>query len=362
MSHNKSQHRYALGKYQYGDKAGRPLARSLHPPSSATCIPSIALPSGEITSEPRSIQKAFSDYFTALYNLPPPYLLTRILVAVVYRNMYMKLLSQNLDVESGNYLDCPFSLEELLEVITNTPSGKSLGPDGITSKFYKIYKDSITSFMLRVFNSISAINGFTPQTLEAHITLLPKPDKDLNLCSSYHQISLIGIDIKSYAKMIALCLQSHIPNLIHADQVGFVQGSEARDNTLKSLLLIDHTHSAKIPACLLSINAEKAFDRVGWPFLEKTFIQIGLGPNLLRKIMALYTKPRARIWINQSLSSSFPIQNGTRQGCPLSPLLFVLVMEHLVTALRQNSCVTGIPLDGQEVKLAVFADDLLLCH
>lgn len=91
-----------------------------------------------------------------------------------------------------------------------------------------------------------------------------------------------------------------------------------------------------------------------------SLIQIGLGSNLLHKILALYTKPEARIRINGSLTTSFTIQNGTCQGCPLSPLLNVLVMEHLVTAIRQNSSITGIQINQKEIKLALFADDLLL--
>lgn len=85
-----------------------------------------------------------------------------------------------------------------------------------------------------------------------------------------------------------------------------------------------------------------------------------MGPNLLNKILALYSKPKARKRNNGSLTTSFPIQNGTHQGCPLSPLLYVLVMEHLATAIRQNPSITGIQIDQQEIKLALFADDLLL--
>lgn len=130
---------------------------------------------------------------------------------------------------------------------------------------------------------------------------------------------------------------------------GVCPGREACDNTLKCLLLMDHAQTAKIRACLLYVDAEKAFKHVGWLILEQTLVQIGLRPALLRKIMALYAKPSAKIRINQSLTLSFSIQNGTRQGCLLSPFLLILVMEHLVAALRQNPLITGIPIDGCQV-------------
>lgn len=164
-------------------------------------------------------------------------------------------------------------------------------------------------------------------------------------CSSYRSISLIGVDVKIYFMLIATCLQPLLPHRVHMDQVGFVQGREAHDNTLKTILLMGRAQTVKILACLLSVDAEKAFDRVGWPFREQTLAQIGFGPNILHKILALYSRPSAKIRINGSQTSNFSIHNGTRQRCPLSPLLFVLVMEHLAIALRQNLFITVIQID-----------------
>lgn len=94
----------------------------------------------------------------------------------------------------------------------------------------------------------------------------------------------------------------------------------------------------------MSVNAEKAFNRVIWCFFKETVKQWGIGPLLLEKIIALYHNPTARIRTNGALSDPVTISNGTQKGCPLSPLLYLLVMEHLTI----------------EHKMSVYADDLLL--
>lgn len=160
--------------------------------------------------------------------------------------------------------------------------------------------------------------------------------------------------------MIANRLRPLLPKIIHLDQVGFIPGREARDNTIRTTSLIARARAGNTPMCLLSVDAEKAFDRVDWDFLGATLRHIGLGSTLLARIMALYSSPSARIKLNGQLSHPLQIYNGTRQGCPLSPLLYVLSMEPLAVALRRNTDVRGLTVDGDHHKLALYADDLLM--
>ncbi|CAN2391860.1 Reverse transcriptase (RNA-dependent DNA polymerase) [Pristimantis euphronides] len=214
--------------------------------------------------------------------------------------------------------------------------------------------------LLKSFNSISSGCPFPPQALQATITVLPKLGKDCSYCNKFRPISLFNIDTKLYAKLIALRLRPYIPKLVQPEQVGFVMGREARDNTIKSLSLMAKARQDGSPLCLVSIDAEKAFDRVHWGFLEKTLIKIGLGRHILERIMVLYKNPTARVRVNGTLSGPLPIKNGMRQGCPLSPLLYVLVMESLANALRSNPNIRGINIGQREHKLALFADDILM--
>lgn len=137
-------------------------------------------------------------------------------------------------------------------------------------------------------------------------------------------ISLLNIDAKLYAKVIANRLLPLIPRWVSSEQTGSIPGREARDNALRTLSLMAYAGGSSQPTLLLSTDAEKAFDRVHWEYLMATLSHLGIGPSLLSHISTLYNFPTAQIRINATLSKPFTLFNGTRQGCPLSPILFAL--------------------------------------
>ena len=110
---------------------------------------------------------------------------------------------------------------------------------------------------------------------------------------------------------------------------------------------------------IISIDAEKAFDKFQHPFMIKTLQKAGIEGTYLNIIKAIYDKPTANIILNGEKLKAFPLKSGTRQGCPLSPLLFNIVLEVLAAAIRAEKEIKGIQI-GKEVKLSLFADDLIL--
>ena len=110
---------------------------------------------------------------------------------------------------------------------------------------------------------------------------------------------------------------------------------------------------------ILPLDAEKAFDKIQHPFLIKTLQSVGIEGTFLNILKAIYEKPTANIILNGEALGAFPLRSGTRQGCPLSPLLFNIVLEVLASAIRQQKDIKGIQI-GKEVKLSLFADDMIL--
>ena len=152
-----------------------------------------------------------------------------------------------------------------------------------------------------------------------------------------------------------------IKRIIHHDQVGFIPGMQRFFNIHKSINVIHHINKLKDKNhMIISIDAEKALNKIQHPFMIKTLQKVGIEGICLNTIKAIYDKPTANIILNGEKLKLFLLRSGTRQGCPLSTLLFNIVLEVLATAIREEKEIKGIQIRKEEVKLSLFADDITL--
>ena len=147
---------------------------------------------------------------------------------------------------------------------------------------------------------------------------------------------------------------------MHHDQMGFIPRMQGFFNIYKSINVIHHINKLKNKSHLIiSIDAEKAFDKIQNPFMIKTLQKAGIEGTYLNIIKAIYDKPTANI-LNGEKLKAFPLKSGTRQRCPLSPLLLNIVLKVSATAIRGEKEIKGIQIGKEEVKLSLFADDMIL--
>ena len=128
-----------------------------------------------------------------------------------------------------------------------------------------------------------------------------------------------------------------------------------------SINVIHHINTLKDKNhMIISIDVENAFDKIQHPFMMTTLQTMGIEGTYLNIVKALYDKPTANIILSGEKLKAFPLKSGTRQGCPLLPLLISIVLEVLATAIREEKEIKGIQTGKEEVNFSLFADDMIL--
>ena len=165
------------------------------------------------------------------------------------------------------------------------------------------------------------------------------------MLKNWRPISLLNIDYKILAHVLANRLKTVIKELIHTDQNGYIKGRNIAYNIRLIQDVINHFEADNIEGAVVFLDFQKAFDTINHNFLCATLEKFNFGNSFIKWVKTIYNNAEACLSNNGWTSRPFGIQRGIRQGCPLSALLFLLVVEILGNQIRKNTD------DGLEVKL-----------
>ncbi len=160
--------------------------------------------------------------------------------------------------------------------------------------------------------------------------------------------------------MLALRLQTVIKTIIAPDETGYIKGRYIGENLKMVIDLIDFLKIKNNPGMLLQLDFEKVFDSVSWNFLHETLKKFGFGDTFRKWIKILYNNSECCVTNNGYHSNFFSITRGIRQGCPISALLFIIVVEVMAINIRLNNEIKGIRVDKKVIKISQLADDTTL--
>lgn len=201
-----------------------------------------------------------------------------------------------------------------------------------------------------------------PSINKAIVSLLPKVDGAVQL-KDFRPVSLIHGAIKIFDKVLANRVADELPNLVGHHQSAFVKGRSIHDNFMLVQCMARRLHALREATVMLKLDITKAFDTVNWAFLVETLCTMGFGTRWIDWVCGLLGSSSTRILVNGLPGR--PIYNccGLRQGGPLSPMLFILIMEPLhkmVDLAASRGVLAPLAETGLRQRLSMFADDVML--
>ena len=305
---------------------------------------------GKIISDPTDILKEQKHFFEQLYSDPCPQ--NSLVIGDVFKETLPQLSQEQTEMCEGLVTEA-----ECAVALKNMKNGKSPGCDGFTVEFYKVFWNQIKHIFVESINYAFKKGELSVDQKRGIITLIPKKDKIRILLKNWRPITLLNTDYKILTKCLAFRLNKVLPSIIDLDQTGFLKGRYIGENIRTISDLIDYTSLRQQPGIILLLDFEKAFDTIKWSFILDSLKLFNFGPDFIQWVKIIYTNTESTVINHGSTAGFFKLHRGIRQGCPLSPYLFIIAVELLANGIRKDNNIKGIKIGNTSIKVSQLADD-----
>ena len=265
-----------------------------------------------------------------------------------YWNENFQKFTQNLNIpklsdDQQSYCEGDLTYQECLKALNSFKNNKSPGNDGLTAEFYKKFWPILGHLLVESLNTAYRLGKLSNSQRQALIRLIEKKDKDRRCMENWRPVSLLNVDYKIGSKALATRLEKVLPDIIHEDQCAYVKGRTIFDAITSIDDVMEYTKVYNKPGLLTTFDFKKAFDSISRKYLLAALRNFNFGNSIIRWIEVLYDDI---------------VECAVRQGDPLSPYLFIIALEILSIAIRQNKDIEGIQIGEGIIKHCAFADDL----
>ena len=240
-------------------------------------------------------------------------------------------------------MDKDISLQEATTALNEMKNDRAPGCDGLTTNLFKVIWSKIGPQMIKLFNFCYTTGRLNPSARRGIITLIPKK-KDPSYLRNWRPLTLLNIDYKILAKLLANRMKKVLPDIIGDQQTGFMENRCITENIRLTMDIIANVYQQGKRALIISIDYEKCFDKIEHSAVEGSLKYFGFSPKFVRWIRLFFTD--FIVCTNNAGYNSdfFSKSRGVNQGCPISPYLFLVCGETMAHLIKNNPKIHGIKL------------------
>ncbi|GKB29293.1 RNA-directed DNA polymerase, eukaryota [Tanacetum coccineum] len=303
------------------------------------------------TDNPKAVKHEFFQHFRNRFDKPPD------------QNAHIDMPFPNsLSTDQQKDLECMVSKEEVKRAVWDCGTDKSPGPDGFTFGFYRHFWSTIENDVFEAIKYFFTCGEIPKGCNSTFIALIPK-NPDANMVKDFRPISLIGSIYKIIAKILTNRLVGVLGDIVNEVQSAFISERQILDGPFILNEIMQWCRRRKKQSLIFKVDFEKAYDSVRWDFLDDILVKFGFGIKWRGWIQNCLNSSKGSILVNGSPTEEFQFYKGLKQGDPLSPFLFILVMESLHISFQRVVDVgmfTGIKLSSSlNISHLFYADDAI---